>query len=148
MCPPLGALRVFHLYDTDERLPLLTITPSTYTLSLATPTLSVAVVAIVTLPLTVLPLLGVVMMTVGGVVSWLEPPEALATVTVTVWEQCRAVAYESAALRDAATQVFTQQTADLLGTHYSLVGVVRVQVVRSALRYDKRPPSRTRGLPR
>jgi hypothetical protein len=56
------------------------------------------------------------------------------TVKVTVTERCRAVAYESASLRDEAARAFTQQATRLLGTHYSLVGAVRVQVVRSALR--------------
>ncbi len=67
-----------------------------------------------------------------------RPGAEAAAVTVAVSVRCTAVAYESAALRDEATQAFTQQAAHLLGTHYSLVGSIQVQVVRSALRDNKR----------
>jgi hypothetical protein len=67
-----------------------------------------------------------------------QPGAEAAAVTVTAAEQCRAVAYESAALRDEATQVFMQQAASLLGTHYRLVRAMQVQVVRSALDDNKR----------
>ena len=50
VCAPLAALRVFHLYDREAPLPVLTITPSTYKLMLATATLSVADALMVTLP--------------------------------------------------------------------------------------------------
>lgn len=58
-------------------------------------------------------------------------------VRVTVTERCMAVAYERVSLRDEAARAFTQQAARLLGTHYHLVGTMRVQVVRSALRENQ-----------
>ncbi len=67
-----------------------------------------------------------------------RPGAEAAAVAVTVSEQCMAGAYESAALRDEATHVFTQQAAYLLDTHYSLVGAIQVQVVRSALLENNR----------
>jgi hypothetical protein len=63
-----------------------------------------------------------------------QPGAETTAVKVTVTERCRAVAYESASLRDEATRAFGHQAARLLGTHYSLVDAMRVQVVRSALR--------------
>jgi hypothetical protein len=66
-----------------------------------------------------------------------RPGAEASAVTVTLSEQCVAVAYESAVLRAEATQVFTQQAAYLLGTHYSLVGAIHVQVVGTALHDNK-----------
>jgi hypothetical protein len=63
-----------------------------------------------------------------------QPGAETTAVKVTVTERCRAVAYESASLRDEAARAFTQQAARLLGTHYRLIDAMRVQVVRSALR--------------
>ncbi len=66
-----------------------------------------------------------------------QPGAEATAVKVTVSEQCWAFAYESAYLRDEAARAFTQQAAHLLGTHYSLVGTMRVLVVRSVLRDNK-----------
>lgn len=66
-----------------------------------------------------------------------QPGAEAAAVTVTVSEQCTAIAYESDALRHGATQVFIQQAAHLLGTHYSLIGAIQVNVVNAAL-FDKK----------
>jgi hypothetical protein len=67
-----------------------------------------------------------------------QPGAEATAVKVTVTERCRAVAYESASLRDEAARTFTQQAARLLGTRYRLVDAMQVQVVRSALRDNQR----------
>jgi len=61
-----------------------------------------------------------------------------ATVTVTVAEQCTAIAYDAAALREQATQVLAQRG----GTHYSLVGAVQVSVLHARIIDQKRGVAR------
>ncbi len=51
-----------------------------------------------------------------------------ATVTVTVSEQCTAIAYDAVALRKQATQVLICELVQRGGTHYHLVGTVQVSV--------------------
>jgi len=56
-----------------------------------------------------------------------------ATVTVTVSEQCTAIAYDAVALRKQATQVLIRELAQRGGTHYHLVGTVRVSVLHARI---------------
>src|SRR5258708_38994219 len=87
VCEPLLAAAVFH--ETEYGAAVLSaprLAPSSRNCTPATPTLSEALAVTVTVPDTVWPLLGEVMLTVGGVVSEGEP---LATVTVTAAEAVR-----------------------------------------------------------
>jgi hypothetical protein len=56
-----------------------------------------------------------------------------AAVTVTVAEQCTAIAYDPAALREQATQVLTRELAQRGGSHYRLVGGVLVSVLHARI---------------
>ncbi len=66
-----------------------------------------------------------------------QPGAEAIAVTVTVSEQCRAIAYKGASLRDEASRLFTRQAARLLGTHFSPIGAIQVHVVHTAL-FDKK----------
>jgi hypothetical protein len=61
-----------------------------------------------------------------------------AAVTVRVSEQCTAIAYDAAALRERATQVLTREQAQRGGTHYRLVGAVQVSVLHARIIDQKR----------
>jgi hypothetical protein len=65
-----------------------------------------------------------------------------ATVTVTVSEQCTAIAYDAAVLRERATQVLAHELAQRVGTHYSLVGAVRVSVLYARIIDQRREVAR------
>lgn len=52
-----------------------------------------------------------------------------AAVTVTVSEQCAAIAYDVAALQEQAAQMLTRELAQRGGAHYRLVGAVQVSVL-------------------
>jgi hypothetical protein len=54
-------------------------------------------------------------------------------VTVTVSEQCTAIAYDAAALLEQATRMLTRELAQRVGTHYHLVGTVRVSVLHARI---------------
>jgi len=61
-----------------------------------------------------------------------------ATVTVRVSEQCTAVSYDAAALRERATQMFTYEMARREGRHYRLLGAVQVSVLHARFIDQKR----------
>ena len=65
-----------------------------------------------------------------------------ATATVTVSEQCTAIAYDAAALQEQATQVLTSELAQRVGTHYSLVGTVQASVLHARIIDQKREVAR------
>jgi hypothetical protein len=56
-----------------------------------------------------------------------------ATVTVTVSEQCTAIAYDAAALREQATRMFTYELVRREGIHYRLLGAVQVSVLHARI---------------
>jgi hypothetical protein len=56
-----------------------------------------------------------------------------AAVTVTVSEQCTAIAYDAAALREQATRMFTYELARREGIHYRLLGAVQVSVLHARI---------------
>ncbi len=56
-----------------------------------------------------------------------------ATVTVTVAEQCAAIAYDEAALHEQATQVLSRELAQRVGTHYHLVSTVQASVLHARI---------------
>lgn len=62
------------------------------------------------------------------------PGEEATSVKVAVTERCVAIAYQRQSLCNKATLALTQQVLRMLGTHYRLIGAVRVQVLRTALR--------------
>lgn len=62
-----------------------------------------------------------------------QPGAEAATVTVTVSAHCTAVAYESAALQERATSIFTTKAQQQLGTHYSLIGAVQVSTLQAMI---------------
>jgi hypothetical protein len=61
-----------------------------------------------------------------------------AMVTVSVSEQCTAIAYDAAALRERATRMFTYELARREGTHYRLLGAVQVSVLHARFIDQKR----------
>jgi hypothetical protein len=61
-----------------------------------------------------------------------------AAVTVTVSEQCTAIAYDAAALREQATQMFTYELVQRGGIHYRLLGAVQVSVLHARFIDQKR----------
>jgi hypothetical protein len=65
-----------------------------------------------------------------------------ATVTVTVSEQCTAIAYNAAALQEQATQVLTRELAQRGGAHYRLVGAVQVSVLHAWIIDQRREVTR------
>ena len=62
------------------------------------------------------------------------PGEETTSVKVAMTERCVAIAYQRQSLWNKATRALTQQVLRVLGTHYRLVGAVRVQVLCTALR--------------
>jgi len=56
-----------------------------------------------------------------------------AAVTITVSEQCAAIAYDAAALQKHATQVLMHEMAQRGGAHYRLVGAVQVSVLHARI---------------
>ena len=60
------------------------------------------------------------------------------TVTITVAEQCAAIAYNAVDLLKQATQVLTRELAMRVGAHYRLVGAVRVSVLHPRITDQKR----------
>ncbi len=62
-----------------------------------------------------------------------------ARVTVTVSQQCTAIAYEAVVLRKRATQELAQR----VGTHYSLVGAVQVSVLHARIIDQRREVAST-----
>jgi len=56
-----------------------------------------------------------------------------AAVTVTVSEQCRAIAYDAAALREQATQALTRELAQREGPHYRLVGAAQASLLHARI---------------
>src|SRR6266567_6738540 len=73
VCVPLAAFLLFHLYDTVAPFVVATTALSTESVMPATATLSVAFAPIVTIPATVAPFAGLVIVTTGGVVSVTTP---------------------------------------------------------------------------
>jgi hypothetical protein len=69
VCEPAATFFVFHFEEIEPRFVVETTAPSTEIERLLTPTLSVALAAKVTMVPTVAPLAGLVIVTVGGVVS-------------------------------------------------------------------------------
>jgi hypothetical protein len=61
-----------------------------------------------------------------------------AAVTVNVSEQCAAIAYDAAALRERATRMFTYEIARREGIHYRLLGAVQVNVLHARFIDQKR----------
>ena len=61
-----------------------------------------------------------------------------AAVTVRVSEQCTAIAYDAAALRERATRMFTYELARREGIHYRLLGAVQVSVLHARFIDQKR----------
>jgi hypothetical protein len=61
-----------------------------------------------------------------------------AVVTVAVSEQCTAIAYDAAALREGATRMFTYELARREGIHYRLLGAVKVSVLHARFIDQKR----------
>ncbi len=66
----------------------------------------------------------------------------MATVTVTLSEQCTAMTYDAPALRERATQMLTHKLVQRGGTHYSLVGAVQVNVLHARIIDQKRGAAR------
>ncbi len=56
-----------------------------------------------------------------------------AAVTITVSEQCTAIAYDAAALQEQATQVLTRELVQRGGAHYRLVSAVQVSVLHARI---------------
>ena len=61
-----------------------------------------------------------------------------AVVTVTVSEQCAAIAFDAATLRERATRMFTYELARREGIHYRLLGAVQVSVLHARIIDQKR----------
>ena len=61
-----------------------------------------------------------------------------AAVTVTVSEQCAAIAFDAAALRERATRMITYELARREGIHYRLLGAVQVSVLHARFIDQKR----------
>jgi hypothetical protein len=61
-----------------------------------------------------------------------------AAVTVRVSEQCTAIAFDAAALRERATRMFTYELVRREGIHYRLVGAVQVSVLHARFIDQKR----------
>jgi len=59
--------------------------------------------------------------------------EAAATVTVTVSQTCRAVAYETAALQKSAAAILATEGKKAAGAHYRLIGTVQVTVLHAGI---------------
>ncbi len=56
-----------------------------------------------------------------------------AVVAVTVSEQCTAIAYDAATLREQATRMFTYELVRREGIHYRLLGAVQVSVLHARI---------------
>jgi hypothetical protein len=56
-----------------------------------------------------------------------------AAVTITVSEQCTAIAYDAVALQEQATHVLTRELVQRGGAHYRLVGGVRVSILHARI---------------
>src|SRR6266487_4579099 len=57
--------------------------------------------------------------------------EAATTVTVTVSQTCRAVAYDTASLQNSATAMLITEGKKAAGAHYRLIGTVQVTVIHA-----------------